>query len=494
MDTVSAIIKPMPGIFYTVLGLYFLIMAGIGYYSAKNTDSLREFFVMGGKAGAIVGGIAYFTTQYSMSTFMGCPATCFKVGFAGLTISVPGLVFSMIIPALFVGRKLIKLGHKYHFLTMADYLADRYESSGIRILQAVMMVLFLIPMMGAQTIGAGIILRTFTGAPEWVGIVAMGVIVIFYCLFGGIRGAMLTDVLQGLLMVATAVVTFIISVKMGGGFEAISSKLLEVNPEYLSHPGVGGAYSWPNYVSMIVLWSFFTIGQPTLFTKFFTMKNYKVMFKAVILGTIGMWLSATLIEWAGVNAIAFIPDLAGKDIDFVVPIILQSGVSPVISSLLIAGIMAAGMSTIDSLLIVSTGGITRDIYQKTINQGATDAQIFKLSRIFVVVIGVLGIFFGLSRPTTIFKLILFAFGGLGIWVAPVLLGMYWKGATKNAAIISVVVGEVLFVLMTLKFKAWAFGFNPLIPAWIVTMILMVIISSFTQKTSAETLKRHFEIG
>ena len=93
---------------------------------------------------------------------------------------------------------------------------------GIRILQAILMILFLIPMMGAQTIGAGIILRTFTGAPEWVGIVTMGLIVIFYCLFGGIRGAMLTDVVQGLLMVATAVVTFIISVRMGGGFEAIS--------------------------------------------------------------------------------------------------------------------------------------------------------------------------------------------------------------------------------------------------------------------------------
>jgi sodium/pantothenate symporter len=491
VNTIEALIKPMPGAFYTVIVAYFILMAAIGYYSAKRTDTLREFFVMGGKAGAVVAGIAYFTTQYSMSTFMGCPATCYKVGFAGLTISVPGLVFSMIIPALLIGRKLIKLGHKYHFLTVADYLADRYESTGIRILQAILMILFLIPMMGAQTIGAGIILRTFTGAPEWVGIVTMGLIVIFYCLFGGIRGAMLTDVVQGLLMVATAVVTFIISVRMGGGFEAISRKLFEMNPEYLCHPGVGGIYGWPNYVSMIVLWSFFSIGQPTLFTKFFTMKNYKVMFKAIILGTLGMWLSATLIEWSGVNAIAFIPGLAGKDIDFVVPIILQSGVSPIISSLLIAGIMAAGMSTIDSLLIVSTGGIIRDIYQNVINKGATDAQVLKLSRVFVVLIGLLGIFFGLSRPATIFKVILFAFGGLGIWVAPILLGMYWKGATKHAAIISVIIGEILFVLMTLKYRSWALGFDPLIPAWIVTMIFMIVISFFTPKTSQETLKRHF---
>lgn len=492
MDIVSTLIQPNPIPFYAVLGVYFLILGAIGYYATKATTTLGDFFVMSGKAGAIVSGIAYFSTQYSMSTFMGCPATCYKVGFAGLTISVPGLVFSMIIPAMLVGRKLIRMGHRYHFLTMADYLADRYESDGIRVLHALMMVIFLIPMMGAQTIGAGIILRTFTGAPEWVGIMAMGIIVILYCMAGGIRGAMLTDVLQGGLMIVTAIVTFIISLKIGGGFEAINSKLTSIDPAYMAHPGVGGSFGWANYVSMIVMWSFFTIGQPTLFTKFFAMKNYKVMFKAVILGTIGMWLAATLIEWSGVNAIASIPGLTGKQIDFIVPLILQNGVSPIFSSILIAGIMAAGMSTIDSLLIVSTGGITRDIYQNLINKDATDAQVFRLSKIVTVIIGIIAIIFGISRPGTIFKLILFAFGGLGIWVAPVLLGMYWRKATKAAAIASVIIGEMLYVLMTLKFKSLSMGFNPLIICWLLTMVIMMILSTITPRPSEATIKRHFE--
>ena len=96
-------------------------------------------------------------------------------------------------------------------------------------------------------------------------------------------------------------------------------------------------------------------------TQFFAMKDYKVMFKATILGTLGMWIAATLIEWSGVNGIVSIPGLQGKDIDFIVPLLLQKSLSPVISSLLITGIMAAGMSTIDSLLISATGAITRDI-------------------------------------------------------------------------------------------------------------------------------------
>lgn len=149
------------------------------------------------------------------------------------------------------------------------------------------------------------------------------------------------------------------------------------------------------------------------------------------------------------------------------------------------------MSTIDSLLIVSTGAVTRDIYQKLINKDATDAQIFRLSRIVTVIIGVIAILFGISRPATIFKLILFAFGGLGIWSAPIIMGMYWKGATKAGAFASVIVGEILFVLMTLKFRSWAFGFNPLIICWIYAMLVMVIVSKFTQPASTATIKKHF---
>lgn len=489
--TVESMLKPIPAVFCAVLGCYFVLMAWIGYISSKQTNTLKDFFVMSGKAGAIVSGFAYFATQYSMSTFMGCPATAYKVGFAGLSISVPGLVFSMIVPAMLVGRKLIKLGHREGFLTLADYLGDRFESEGLRTFQALLMILFMIPMMGAQTIGAGVILRVYTGAPEWVGIVGMGVIVILYCMCGGIRGAMLTDVIQGGLMLVTAIVTFIVSLNLGGGFEAISKKLVELNPAYMSHPGVGNAYGWGNYVSMIVLWSFFSISQPTLVTKFFAMKNYKVLFKATILGTLGMWIAATMIEWSGVNGIVSVPGLSGQDIDFIVPLLLQKSLSPVISSLLISGIMAAGMSTIDSLLISATGAVTRDIYQKRINPGASDSQILKLSRSVTVVIGVIAICFGVSRLATIFKLILFAFGGLGIWTAPVLLGLYWKRATRMGAFAGVFVGEVLFVMMTLKYGSWSFGFNPLMVCWAYAMVVMIAVSLVTKPASETTLKRHF---
>lgn len=489
----SEFIRPIPLVFFSVLAFYFVLMAAIGWVCSKKTDSLKEFFVMSGSAGALISGFAYFATQYSMSTFMGVPATCYQVGFAGLSVSVPGLVFSMIIPALIVGRVLMKLGHKYGFLTLSDYLVDRYESPALGGLQALLMILFMVPMMGAQTIGAGVIFHAYTGAPEWIGIVGMGLIVILYCMSGGIRGAMVTDVIQGGLMLATAIVTFFVSLKLGGGISQINAKLAELNVAYLSHPGAAGSYPWGNYVSMIIMWSFFSISQPTLVTKFFAMKNYRVMFKAVLLGTAGMWLAATLIEWAGVNAIVSLPGLTGKNIDFIVPLILQQKLAPVLSSILIAGIMAAGMSTIDSLLIAATGAVTRDLYQKHLRPTATDQEVLKLSRWVTVTLGVIAVLFGISRPGTIFTVVLFAYGGLGIWATPVLLGLYWKKATKIGAVASIIIGEALFVVMTLWRPNWAFGFNPLIVSWLYSFILMIVVSLFTAKPTSATIKRHFEL-
>ena len=446
--------------FLAVIITYFGLLTYIGYYATKQTRTLRDYFTMSGKAGALLSGLAYFSTQYSMSTFMGVPGTIYKVGYAGMSVSVPGIAFSMVIPALLVGRRLIRLGHRYRMLTMADYISDRYESTLMRALLAIIMILFLVPMMGAQTIGAGIIFKTYTGAPEWVGIVVMGITVILYCMAGGIRSIMITDVIQGILMVATAVVTFFVSLQLGGGLEVINQHLADTDMSLLSHPGQNNSMPWQNYVSMIIMWSFFTIGQPHLFTKFFTMKNYNVMFKAVLLGTLGMWFSATLIEWCGVTGRMSFPNLTGTDTDFIVPLILQAGVHPVISSLMVAGIFSAGMSTVSGVLITSTSAVTRDLYQKIFNKEATDKDAFIMSRYVTVGLGVLAICIGIYKPSSIFQLVLFSFGGLGIWAAPILAGLYWKRATKVGAFASVIVGEIVYILLTTTFTSLTFGFNP----------------------------------
>lgn len=489
----AAVIQPAPIPFYTVLVLYLGIMAFIGWYAGRKTNNIGDFFVLSGKAGVVVSGIAYFSTQFSMGTFLGTPGTIYGVGYAGMAISVPGAVFCMILPALLIGRKLITLGHKYGFLTMADYLTDRYHSKKMSGVLGVMMLFFLVPMMGAQIIGAGVIVHVFTGLPEWVGVVGMGIIVILYCMSGGMKGAMMTDVIQGSLMIATAVVTFIVSVVMGGGFSNINHTLQSMNEAYLTFPGANGYMPWTYYVSNIVLWSFFTMGQPHLFTKFFAMKDHKTMFKAILLGTAGMFFSATLIEWAGVNGIASIQNI--EKADQIIPMILQRGMNPFLASIFIAGIVAAGMSTIDGILVTTTGAVTRDIYQKIINKDATDENVMKLSKVVTVIIGIIVICFGVFQPGSIFEINLFAFSGMAIFVVPILFGIYWKKATAKGAITSVIVGIISLLLFTLNpsVKALAMGFHALFPTTIIASIVMIVVSKFTETPPQETIDRHFTV-
>ena len=489
----AAVIQPAPIPFYTVLVLYLGIMAFIGWYAGRKTNNIGDFFVLSGKAGVVVSGIAYFSTQFSMGTFLGTPGTIYGVGYAGMAISVPGAVFCMILPALLIGRKLITLGHKYGFLTMADYLTDRYHSKNMSGVLGVMMLFFLVPMMGAQIIGAGVIVHVFTGLPEWVGVVGMGIIVILYCMSGGMKGAMMTDVIQGSLMIATAVVTFIVSVVMGGGFSNINHTLQSMNEAYLTFPGANGYMPWTYYVSNIVLWSFFTMGQPHLFTKFFAMKDHKTMFKAILLGTAGMFFSATLIEWAGVNGIASIQNI--EKADQIIPMILQRGMNPFLASIFIAGIVAAGMSTIDGILVTTTGAVTRDIYQKIINKNATDEAVMNLSKVVTVIIGIIVICFGVFQPGSIFEINLFAFSGMAIFVVPILFGIYWKKATAKGAVASVVVGIISLLLFTLNpsVKALAMGFHALFPTTIIASIVMIVVSKFTETPPQETIDRHFTV-
>ncbi len=489
----AAVIQPSPIPFYTVLVLYLGIMAFIGWYAGRKTNSIGDFFVLSGKAGVLVSGIAYFSTQFSMGTFLGTPGTIYGVGYAGMAISVPGAVFCMILPALLIGRKLITLGHKYGFLTMADYLTDRYHSKNMSGVLGVMMLFFLVPMMGAQIIGAGVIVHVFTGLPEWVGVVGMGIIVILYCMTGGMKGAMMTDVIQGSLMIATAVVTFIVSIVMGGGFSNINHTLQSMNEAYLTFPGANGYMPWTYYVSNIVLWSFFTMGQPHLFTKFFAMKDHKTMFKAILLGTAGMFFSATLIEWAGVNGIASIQNI--EKADQIIPMILQRGMNPFLASIFIAGIVAAGMSTIDGILVTTTGAVTRDIYQKIINKNATDEAVMSLSKVVTVIIGIVVICFGVFQPGSIFEINLFAFSGMAIFVVPILFGIYWKKATAKGAIASVIVGIISLLLFTLNpsVKALAMGFHALFPTTIIASIVMIVVSKFTETPPQETIDRHFTV-
>ena len=483
-------VNPVP--FFIVIAIYIGVLAVIGIIATRQTNTMQDYFVLSGKAGFIVTGIAYATTQYSMGTFLGTPGTIYNIGYAGMAISVPGMAFSMIIPAFLVGRKLVTLGHREGFLTLTDYLSDRYESKNMSGLLGLLMVIFMVPMMGAQIIGAGVLVNVFTGLPNNVGVIAFGAVVVTYCMTGGMRGAMMTDVIQGVLMLGAAIAAFAICLSAGGGLSALNSSLASMGDEWMSFPGANGAMPWTFMISNVMMWSLFNIGQPPLFTKFFAMKDHKTMFRSVILGTTGMMITAGLMNWIGVLARPVVGEISNPD--YIVPIILQRGLPAIAACVLVAGIAAAGMSTIDGVLVTATAAVTRDIYQKFINPKATDDHVLKLSKYVTVVLGIMVVIFGCTKPGSIFTINAFAAAGLSMFMVPVLFGMYWKKATRPAAWAAIICGEIALISFTMvpSMKAAIHGFHATVPAAAIACVVMVIVSLATSGNaiSERTLKRH----
>ena len=175
--------------------------------------------------------------------------------------------------------------------------------------------------------------------------------------------------------------------------------------------------------------------------------------------------------------------------------ILQQGLNPFLAAIFISGIVAAGMSTIDGILVTTTGAVTRDIYQKIINKKATDETVMKMSKVVTVIIGVIVILFGVFQPGSIFEINLFAFSGMAVFVVPILFGMYWKRATAAGAIASALVGVATVLAFTWvpALGGALHGFHALFPATILGSLTMLIVSSLTQAPPQETIQRHFGI-
>lgn len=483
-------INPIPQTFLTVLGIYFVGMAYLGYISTKKTDSIKEFLTMGGMASAFVAGMAYLSTQISMSTFMGVPGSIYQTGWAiagmGLT---GGLMLWM--PTFLVGMRLTEISPRLQIYTLADYFSSRYYSKFMRLLVGLITVVYILPSVGAQTIGAGVIWKTYTGQPEWVGVLVMAGIVTYYCLAGGIRGAVLTDVAQSIIMAITGFGLMLTVVTKNGGFSALSTKLAAHNVGKMSFPGSPTAtanYQW--LFSQMFLWSFFTIGMPQLISKFFLIKTREKAVKSSIYGAIAGVFGGTMIYIAAAYAPVLIPALGKGQTDFTIPVLASLTFPGWLASACMAGLLAAGMSTIDSMLVVTSGGLVRDIYHSYINPKAEDKDLLKLIRWVTVICGFIAAYIGIKKPGTIFEIILFTWGGLGVMTIPLLLGVRWKRCTKEGAIVGLILGEVYHAI-AVKYPAWAFKFNAGIPALAVTAIITIVVSLMTKPPPLEVLEEHY---
>ncbi|MGL4392401.1 MAG: sodium/pantothenate symporter, partial [Fusobacteriaceae bacterium] len=341
--------------------LYLLIMIFIAWKiskvtSKKNINFIEEYFMGSRGMNGIVLSMTLIGAYVGASSFIGGPAFAYKLGLGWVLlacIQYPTAFFTLGI----LGKKLAIVSRKIGSVTISDFLRARYQNELLVFICSVALVIFTIGAITVQFIGGARLFESVLGVPYYIGLGVFTLFVIAFTAIGGFRAVVVTDAIQGFVMLVATILLFVSVLKFGGGMENITKKIMEINPELLT-PTSGGNISKPFILSFWMLVGVALLGLPSTTVNCMGFKNTKSLHSAMIIGTAVVGILMLGMHLIGFMGIAILP--AGKISDTVVPVLALTTLHPILAGVFIAGPLAAIMSTIDSLLIQSSATIIKD--------------------------------------------------------------------------------------------------------------------------------------
>lgn len=466
--------------------LFLIIIFFIGYWAnrfVKSSDTfLQEYFLGDRQLGGFVLAMTMIATYGSASSFIGGPGVAYSKGLGWVLLSMAQLPAGYFV-LMVLGKKYAIMARKYKAITMIDFLKGRYQSNAVVILSAVSIIIFLFSAMAAQWVGGGRLIESLTGLSYTTALFIFAISVLIYVIVGGFRAVALTDAVQGVVMLIGTVVLLIATIVAGGGLSNIMSELVAENPNLVSPFGAEGDLT-PLYVSTFwILVGVGVVGLPQISVRAMSYKNSKGMHRAIIIGTLVIGTIMLGMHLIGVLARPIIP---GIEIgDKVMPTLTLKVLPPLIAGLVLAAPMAAIMSTVDSLLILVSSTIVKDIYINYLKPDATEKQIKKTSFLVTTIIGISVVLFALSPPDLLIWLNLFSFGGLeSVFIWPVVMGLYWSKGNKYGALASMVTGMGSYILLDRLFPN-PFGMHTVVLPILLSFIAFIVISLATKTNSTE---------
>jgi sodium/pantothenate symporter len=470
---------------------YLAIMLLIGVWSSKKNNEakattgkswLSEYLVAGRGMGWLVIGMAMVTTIYSAGTFIGAPALGYTNGYIwSFTIGFQNL--AGVLPLGIVGIRYAILGRKLNFVSYLDFYQSRFNSKLVTLIAGIFIVVLLIPLMTAQFAAGAHVIEAFSGIPYKIGIVIMLLVTAFYTIAGGYRAVTLTDVVQGIIMTAGAIAMWGILFKTPGGPTAVNQTLLQSNPGMLTMNNVGIA------VRGIWVFAIWAIVAPQTVWKCTTYKRSSDMYRAMILAAIIIPIFSTTFQLWGVLGRGLLPNLASAD--KVIPSLILGFLPPIVAGFLIVSPIAALMSTVDSVLLISSATITKDLYALMGGKEMNVKQQRNFTYGVALIIALFVLWSAISPPKFLELFVMYALGGIGaVFWWPFLLGLYWKGATKWGAIVSMLFAFPFYILNDRFFHL--FALHSAITTWILSGIIMIVVSLITPKTPFEIIKKCWE--
>lgn len=457
-----------------------------GKHKHKAGKFMEEYFIGSRSMGGLVLAMTLISSYVGASSFIGGPGVAYNLGLSWVflaCIQIPTAFFTLGI----LGKKLAIISRKINGVTITDYLRARYESNLVIVLASLMMLIFFIGTIVAQFVGGARLFESVTGLSYNFGLILFTAVVIIYTTFGGFRAVTITDAIQGIVMLLATGLLFFIILEKGNGMENIMKTILKTNPNLLT-PDSNGAVSKPFILSFWMLVGVGVLGLPVTEVRCMGFKDSKAMHRAMIIGTSIVGILMLGMHLVGVMGAAVEPGV--KVGDKIIPILAIKNMHPILAGVFIAGPLAAIMSSVDSLLIMSSAAIVKDLYINYIDKNPSESKIKKLSFATSLLLGIIVFILALNPPKLLVWINLFALAGQeAAFFCPILLGLYWKRANATGAAVSMIF-SVVFYLYTVIMNIKIMNMHQIVPT-IIFSILLFTIGSYFGKPNSEKVNELF---
>ncbi len=465
------------------LVLYYVVVLGIGYWALQRGGGrdLESFLLGGRRVGPIATALTMQSTSMSGFMFLGAGALGFSQGYWALWYAA-GDIGGGVLNLSVIGRRMRKFSQAMSALTSIEYLEKRYPSPAVRLFAGVLTVFLLGCYVLAQLIAGGKGMALVTGMDYPLALaIAVGIILV-YTFMGGYLAVAYTDLFQSIVMLTGML--WIVFAAMGelGGFTAVNESLRDVDATLLSVWGrdLGFEGQWGVVAGAILVFSVGYMGWPHVVTRHMAMTRPATARRA------GFWATAWNLFFVpapylvGIMAILLLPNLGDPEMAIfeTAGLLLPAAVT----GLVMAAIMAAIMSTADSLLLQTGSIASRDLYERFINPDASERQMVAVSRGLIVVIAVAGYVVALVEPPTVFDIVIFATSVLGSAFLPsYVCAVWWKKANTPGALSSMVVGASVAFLWEFFGLVTTTELAPMLTGSVASTITMIVVSLATQR-------------
>ncbi|MCQ5146228.1 sodium:solute symporter family transporter [Enterocloster bolteae] len=465
-----------------VFFLYTLIIVLLGAYvkyssrQEENSQKVASFLTGGGNLGALSVGLIMVTNIMSSGGMVGGPGMSYGTGFIW-SLCVFCSFINIFLSLGSVGKKMAIMGKRTGAQTVLQLFRHRYQSKIFSTFLGVTFIIFLLPYAGSQFIGGGKLFSVVTGSGNYrIGVLLFAGITLIYTLTGGIKSISKIAVVQGGIMVVSVICIYVAT----GGALFDKFGTLQSAMEFVqeSSPKLLDARTWtPAYfVGTACIQSFALIPLPHALMGTFTYSSSKTLKRAIIVGTIAYTIIQFTMSGIGPFAYAVNPNLSGGD--YVIPMLLSTLLPPFIGGVVIAGVVAAIQSTVAAFLIIIASTIVKDLYKTLFKPDLSEESENKGNMIFTAIAAVIAIIMAMFPSEYLQVIVNFAIGGLAAgFFFPLFFGLYWKKATPAAAVVGTISGTAVYVVATVA----ACSIHPILLAFAVSGIVMLVVSQFTLK-------------